>query len=576
MALDTAVSSSSPSLSTVSPVGPVHAHGSSSATGVNNISTVGDPYDRKTSAECATKYSTSLPMVDADVEKTTAIAPASFKRRTHDFGLIPIPRKQQHDPNETFEFTLKLNIVFGLASTTITANLYYCQPLLVNLAHAFHTNDSTVSTIPTLTQAGYAIGILLISPLGDLVRRRPLILIMLTLSLLLTIGIALAPNVVAFKAISFLTGIATCTPQILIPYAVDLAPSHRRASVMSIVLSGLLLGVIVARAIGGVIADVSGSWRNVYWMAVGIQSCSLVLLWWVVPDRPSKVDSIATSIDPPTNTGVAHVNGESKAPKLTYLGILRTMLKFAVTEPILIQGYLMAFGTQIIFGSFWVTLTFLLTDSYNFSTLDIGLFGLVGIVGVTTAPFVGRLVDKLVLWVGILLSTMIIILSVTILTIGGGLNIAAAVIVCIGLDLGVQLGHVAITSKIYAIDPAYRSRLNAVFVVAVFCGQVVGSAVGSKIFLTSGWRASSGASIGFGGFMLIVLLARGPHCPRYTWLGWEGGTRLTKDIPTVLLDEEKGVEAINDDKAQPDQVRGRTSTNSVSESGDLKKSGQDA
>ncbi|KAG8883734.1 hypothetical protein FRB98_002832 [Tulasnella sp. 332] len=420
------------------------------------------------------------------------------------------------------------------------------RPLLVNLANSFNTTDSTVSTIPTVTQAGYALGILLISPLGDLIRRRPLILLMLSLSLLLTIGIALAPSIPAFKALSFLTGVCTVTPQILIPYAVDLAPPHRRASVMSIVLSGLLLGVIVARAIGGVVADISGSWRNVYWMGCGLQGLSLLSLWWVVPDRPSKTEwemepALEGRDSQAASTATVGNIGPVQMSRLTYLGILKTMFKFAATEPILIQGYTIGFLTQIIFASFWVTLTFLLTNApYHFSTLDIGLFGLIGIVGVTTAPFVGHLVDKLVLWVGMLLAISIIVVSVIILTIGAAINIAAVIIVCIGLDLGVQLGHVSTTSKIYEIDPAYRSRLNAVYVVASFLGQLIGSAVGSKIFLSYGWRASAGASIGFGGLMLVVMLARGPHCKRYTWFGWEGGARFVKDRQAVASDEEKG------------------------------------
>ncbi|KAG8883735.1 hypothetical protein FRB98_002833 [Tulasnella sp. 332] len=502
--------------------------------------------------------------IEQEIVKTPVVMlTTSFQRRTHDFRVIPIPRKQQYNPSETFNLTLTLNIVFGICSTSITANLYY-----FNLAHSFNTTDSAVSTIPTVTQAGYAVGILLISPLGDLVRRRPLILFMLSLSLLFTIGIALAPSVPAFKALSFLTGVCTVTPQILIPYAVDLAPRHRQGSVMSIVLAGLILGVIVARAIGGVVADVSGSWRNVYWMGGGLQGLSLLSLWWVVPDRPSKTewemepalegrDSRLTSAATVGGAGLAH-----PPPRLTYLGILRTMLKFAVTEPILVQSCIIGLLSQAIFASFWITLTFLLTGPpYHYTTLSAPK----RLVGVATAPFVGRLVDKLVLWVGMLVAICILSISTVILTVGSGLNIAAVVIVCLGLDMGLQLGQVSTTSKIYQylthlalmsplvchlltslhllrIDPAYRSRLNAVYVVAIFSGQLVGSAVGSKIYLSSGWRASAGASIGFSGLMLIVMLMRGPHCKRYTWFGWEGGARFAKDTPTVVRDEENKID----------------------------------
>ncbi|KAG8890427.1 histone acetyltransferase [Tulasnella sp. 332] len=417
------------------------------------------------------------------------LTPTSFRRRTHDFKLIPIPRKQQHDPKQDFHFTLKLNIVFGFVSTT-----------------------------------------------SDLVRRRPLLLIVLSLCIALTIGVALSPNVVAFKVLSFFLGVVTVTPQILIPYAVDLAPPERRASVMAIVISGLLLGIIIARAVGGVIADVTGSWRNVYWVGVGLQSLAMLLLWWVLPDRPSKIEQAMHEAE---NAGTTDVG---KAEPLTYWGILITMAKLAVTEPILIQGCLIGCAMQIIFSGFWVTLTFLLTDApYHFSTLKIGLFGLIGALGVMTAPFVGRLIDRLVPWVGIFIALLILIVSQVVLAIGGGINIAAIIISCFFLDVGLQMCQVATVSKIYGIDPALRSRLNAVFVVAMFVGQVVGSAVGSKIFLTSGWRASAATAVGFGVFALLVLFARGPHCGRYTWFGWEGGASFTKKSRLVVQDEEKDV-----------------------------------
>ncbi|KAG8862225.1 hypothetical protein FRB96_001804 [Tulasnella sp. 330] len=467
-------------------------------------------------------------------------SPVPFERRTRDFRLIPIPRKQQYDPGEAFIFTLKLNIVFGFTSATTAANLYYCQPLLVDLATSFNVSYSTVSTIPTFTQAGqaYAAGIILITPLGDLVRRRPLLLLLLSACIPLTMAVALSPNVIAFKVLSFLLGVVTVAPQIVLPYAADLAPVERRASVVSIVLSGLIFGIIMARAVGGVIADVTGSWRNVYWVGVGLQSTTLLLIWGVLPDRPSKAEA------PPAAQGgkATPVSDASPANRLTYAGIMRTMAKFAVTEPILVQACCINFSTQFIFSNFWVTLTFLLADApYHFSTLKIGVFGLVGILGVLTAPFVGRLVDRMVLWFGILVALVILTMSQVVLTIGAGINIAAVIIGCFSMDVGLQMSQVSTTSKVYGIDPALRSRMNAVLLLARFSGQMAGSAVGSKVFLSSGWRASAATSIGFGCFTLVVLFARGPSCGRYKWIGWNGDATVMNEKPQVVKDEEKDV-----------------------------------
>lgn len=180
--------------------------------------------------------------------------------------------------------------------------------------------------------------------------------------MIFTLGLSFSPSIAALKALSFFVGIVNVTPQVLIPFAADLAPPDRRAATIAIVFSGLLLGVIFGRAIGGVIADVTGDWRNVYYVAVGLQSVALGLLWWVLPDWPSKVEIARREADEKGG------GGQEGIKRLTYFGILGTMIKFAVTEPILIQGYIIGFTTQAVFSGFWVTLTFLLAEVYHYST----------------------------------------------------------------------------------------------------------------------------------------------------------------------------------------------------------------
>ncbi|KAG8904040.1 hypothetical protein FRC00_014295, partial [Tulasnella sp. 408] len=155
-------------------------------------------------------------------------------------------------------------------------------------------------------------------------------------------GIALSHNLVSVQALSFFLGVTSVTPQILIPFAGDLAPPERRGTAISIVLSGLLLGIIFGRAIGGVIGDASSSWKNVYWIAVGLQAIALVVLWWVLPDWPSKVEALPRPKE-----------GEVERKRPTYFTILWTMGKLAVTEPILIQGCLINLMNQVVFSSFW-------------------------------------------------------------------------------------------------------------------------------------------------------------------------------------------------------------------------------
>lgn len=153
-------------------------------------------------------------------------------------------------------------------------------------------------------------------------------------------------SLVAFEALSFLVGVVSVTPQILLPLAADLAPPERRASAISVVLSGLLFGVLIARVLAGVIAEFT-SWRVVYYMAIGTQTAVLAGSYLILPDYPSKNDD------------------------LTYFDILWTMGKFACTEPLLIQACLVNMASSAQFSNFWVTLTFLLGGPpYNYSTWD--------------------------------------------------------------------------------------------------------------------------------------------------------------------------------------------------------------
>ena len=198
------------------------------------------------------------------------------------------------------------------------------------------------AVVNTLTR--YATGLLLISPLGDLVRRRQLILLLVVASTALTIGLAITPNLRIFEALCFLIGAASVTPQILMPLAADLATPERRASALSVVLAGLMLGILVARVLAGVIGNFI-TWRIVYYMAIGVQSLVFVGAYLVLPDYPPK-------------------NRD-----LTYFKILYTMAKYAVTEPLVVQTALINIASSACFTSFWVTLTFLLGGPpYHYST----------------------------------------------------------------------------------------------------------------------------------------------------------------------------------------------------------------
>ncbi|KAG8987778.1 hypothetical protein FRB90_003154, partial [Tulasnella sp. 427] len=270
----------------------------------------------------------------------------------------------------------------------------------------FSSTESVTATVPTLAQAGYATGLLFITPLGDLVRRRGLLLAVLALSTMMTVGVALSPTILALKVLMFLLGVVSVTPQIIMPLVGDLAEPQRRCTVVSIVLSGLLFGIIYARCVGAVIVYYAESWKAVYWAGVGLQTFSWFLLWWSVPDWPSK--SLSASRSEKSQT-----SGDSE----TYGEIFKSMLKLAFTEPVLIQSCLIAFGTQMVFSSFWVSATFLLAGSpYNFTTFQIGIFGLTGLLGVLGVPLIGYIIDRVSHWAGLMISVLALMGSQTLLT----------------------------------------------------------------------------------------------------------------------------------------------------------------
>ncbi|EAU80906.2 membrane protein [Coprinopsis cinerea okayama7 len=487
-----------------------------------------------------TTISTATAPATEDVDEDTQTEkPQPLSR---DFGIIPIPRRLRYNPDIPFKFGLGLNIAFGFASTFATVE--YGSPSLrsisqqlnlhlVQFSHSFRVTYGEVSR--------YACGLLLIAPLGDLVRRRQLMLTIVTLSTSLTIGLAVTNSFHVFQALNFLVGIVSVTPQVLLPLAADLAPPERRASAISVVLSGLLFGILMARVLAGIIAEFA-SWRVVYYFAISVQSAVLLGCYLMLPDYPSKNKD------------------------LTYFEILGTMGKFAVTEPILIQATLVNMASSACFTNFWVTLTFLLGGPpYNYSTLVIGLFGLIGMAGVAFGPVVGYVIDRLVPWYASLFSVFMSLLFQGIQTGAGGINVGAVIVTAFGLDVFRQMLQVSLTTAAFS--------LNAVLILGIFVGQVMGTSVGTHLFVTYGWRSAAYLNLGWMGLQIFLLLIRGPHCKRYTWFGHEGGLswRKTQDAKerTSLEDEEvkkrqeQGVELETRPPIPPelmsgDQTRSRT------------------
>ncbi|GAA5888247.1 hypothetical protein JCM16303_005314 [Sporobolomyces ruberrimus] len=421
-----------------------------------------------------------------------------------DFGFLPIPQRCHFD--DKFRFTTLLNVMLALTSTLTVANIYYPQPILVQLSDRYEVPYDRVTRVTSLLQAGYLVGLVFITPLGDLVRRRSLLLLLVLATASLALGQATVQNFAGFEALSFIQGLFTVTPQILNPLTADLAPAHRRSTAVSITVSGLISGMVVGRVFSGIITRFTDSPNNIYYFASATQYALLVMLYFFLPDFPKK------------KTG------------LNYFEILWSMVKIFFTQPVLIQACLVGTLSCAIFVSWWTSLTFLLNDApFRYDTFEIGLFGLCGIVAVAWAPIAGRFTDRLNPWLVSFLALIGQLCTGAVAIGAAGLNLAPVIIVCIFVDVFQQTMTLGQQARIYAIDPLSRGRINGVYMAFVFAGQATGSSAGPKLFLRYGWRACYGLHLGFNVLALLVLLARGPGAKG--WLGWSGNYSLRKARP---------------------------------------------
>ncbi|KAI1477814.1 MFS general substrate transporter [Daldinia eschscholtzii] len=404
----------------------------------------------------------------------------------------------------SFRFSTSLNLLFGLASTLTAANLYYSYPILNKIADDFGVSYEKAALIPTLAQAGYGSGILLLCPLGDRVRVRPFVLSLVALTAVVWICLCITSNLQLFCAITFITSFTTVTPQLMLPLVGSLAPPARRATAISIVFAGLMLGNLLPRVLSGIVAEYT-AWRNIYWMALGLQGLLVALLWLFMPDYPAN--------DP----------GE-----MSYFAMLWSIIRLVTRYPVLAYGCLMVIFSNAVFASYWTTLTALLSSPlYNYSSLEIGLFALIGIAPLALTPPYSRVViDRFVPNLSVGLGLVYALIGVVVGTYTGTLSIAGIVIQAIAIDFGVQTASIAYRSAIYTTTPNARNRTNVAYTVSAFAGQLMGTSVGNHLYAVGGWTRAGAASIGFLGAAFAVSLARGPW--ETQWIGWRGGLSMRR------------------------------------------------
>jgi predicted MFS family arabinose efflux permease len=356
-----------------------------------------------------------------------------------------------------------LVLPLALACGAAAANLYYAQPLLHTLAGAFGVSDGTAGLLITISQLGYVVGLALVVPLGDLHERRGLITGTMLVTAAGMVVAATAPAFTVFGAAIAVVGVSSVVAQVIVPMSSSLSTDQERGSVVGTVMSGLLIGILLARTISGLLAAALG-WREVFWFAAVAMVTLAITLRRALPRVP------------PTT-------------ELSYGGLLHSIAGLIREEPVLRQRMFIGALDFGCFSALWTSLAFLLSGApYHYGNAVIGLFGLVGVVGALAASAAGRLADRGHNGRATTASILVMLVSWGILALGKSSVIALIAGIAL-LDLGVQGLHISNQSAIYARRPEARSRLTTAYMVAYFLGGAAWSAITSALYGSSGWGA---------------------------------------------------------------------------------------
>ena len=352
----------------------------------------------------------------------------------------------------------------GLLSITAgaaVANLYYCQPLLPQIGRTFGLANGRVGLVSTAAQVGYALGLLVFVPLGDVLERRRL-MVTLLVAVAAALGAAAAAPTFGWLALaSLVIGATTIVPQLVIPFAAALTPAALRGAVVGRIMGGLLIGILAARVLAGAVGAVLG-WRAMFAIAALLMIALAAALHRLLPPAP-----------PPAAT-------------MPYPALLRSLGTLARQEPVLRDAAAIGALVFVGFSAFWTTLAFRLELApLHYGSTVAGLFGLVGVVGASAAPLVGRLADRSSPRDTVGIGLAVLALSYVLFLLFGH-TIAGLVAGVILVDAGMQVVGVSNQARIYRLAEGAHSRLNTVYMVAYFAGGSVGSALG--VWAWGRWR----------------------------------------------------------------------------------------
>ena len=376
-----------------------------------------------------------------------------------------------------------LVLLLAVATGVTVATSYYAQPLLATIRHSFGTSAAAAGLIVTAAEIGYVTGLVLLVPLGDLLERRRLVFVMSLVTAASLGGAAAAPSLGWLYVFAALAAATSVVAQILVAFAATLAGEQERGRVVGTVMSGLLLGILLARTVAGYVAAAS-SWRVVYVMAAGLMVVVAGVLWRSLPRLKSQVS-------------------------LTYPQVLASVLQIFRSEAVLRRRAVFGGLSFAAFAVLWTSLAFLLAGPpYHYGAGTIGLFGLAGASGAVMASVAGRLADR-GLQAALTVGTALAIVVGFVLLWTGSQELWAVLAGIVVLDAGCQGMHITNQSEIYKLAGEARSRVNSAYMTCYFVGGTVGSVGSALTYGAFGWDGVAGLGAGIGALTLLMSFTEG-------------------------------------------------------------------
>jgi predicted MFS family arabinose efflux permease len=370
----------------------------------------------------------------------------------------------------------RLILLLALACGVGVANIYFPQAVTPLVARGLRVSPGSATGVVTATQFGYALGIFLLVPLGDRLVHRKLLAVLFAIVALGLLVAGSAPALPTLVVGSLVVGATTVVPQIIIPMAAGMVAPQRRGAVTGTLLSGLIGGILLARAFGGFAGEWLG-WRASYLIAAGLALLLAVVLFAVVPQTV-----------PPS--------------RQRYGSLLASSLHLLRTEPELRRSCFYQAAVFAGFNAVWTSIALLVTGPrYGLGTSVVGLIALVSAASMFCTPIAGRVIDRrgpevvsTVCIPGVAASAAVLALGV----LGGAAGIVGLAIGMLILDVAMQGGQVANQSRVFSIHPEMRGRLNTAYMACAFLGGSAGSWLGVRAYLSFGWAAVC---------MLVAILA---------------------------------------------------------------------